>query len=120
MKFSFVTIHVRDFEKSLAFYHELLGLNLIRRSKTGDGELAFLGEEGVPNLELVYSPKNSGNTYTGFSIGIVVDSLEKGTELMEKNGHRLLRGPISPAPGTTFSYFAGPDDEEVQLVEFSS
>lgn len=116
MKFTFATLHITNMDKSIGFYNGLLGLEVLRRTKTNDGELAFLGVEGQPNLELVFSPRNVGDM-AGFSIGIEVESLEEATQMMEENGYPLKSGPISPAPGVTFSFFTGPDGEEIELIQ---
>lgn len=118
MRFDFVTVYVKDMERSLAFYRDVIGLEVLRRHPTADGELAFLGERGNVTLELIASPRNQENTYTGFSLGFAVDSLEEATALMEKNGFSLLRGPIAPAPGVQFSFFKGPDNEEIELIAY--
>lgn len=117
MQFAFVTLYVGDLEKSLAFYRDLLGLEQLRRQSTEDGELAFVGIGGQPTIELIQSTRFANNTFTGFSIGIQVDSLAAATELLVNAGHPLKRGPISPAPTVRFSFFAGPNGEEIQLIE---
>ncbi len=44
MKFCWVTINVKDMEKSLHFYQEIIGLNINRRMKpNSDMEIIFLG-----------------------------------------------------------------------------
>lgn len=118
MKFSFVTLFVKDMEKSLSFYRDFLGMKLQRRQPAKDGELAFLGNEGKPMIELVYSPGSPAENPKGFSIGFEVESLEKATLEMEKQGYKLLRGPVSPGPKVSFSFFAGPGSEEIQLIEY--
>lgn len=117
MIYSFVTLHIKDMEKSLAFYRDLLGLQIQSRHPTNDGELAFLGEEGKPMIELVYSPRNSKNTYKGFNLGFEVESLEESTDIFTRSGYKLLRGPVSPNESATFAIFSGPDGEEIELIE---
>ncbi|MDL2324300.1 VOC family protein [Ruminococcaceae bacterium OttesenSCG-928-A16] len=117
MRFSFITLYVKNMEKSLAFYQGLLGLKVQHQMAMGDSEFVFLGEDGQPTIELIASPSHQNNTYTGFSVGIAVNSLPKATALLQANGHKLLRGPISPTPQTSFSFFEGPDGEEIELIE---
>jgi lactoylglutathione lyase len=118
MKFSMVTIYVKNMEKSLSFYHELLGLDIVRRKPYNDGELAFLGIAGQPNIELIYAPDFAGQTsYSGFSVGIEVDSLEAATERMKQAGFPRIRGPVSPSPGVSFSFFHDPNGVEIELIE---
>jgi lactoylglutathione lyase len=95
----------------------LLGLKLVRRSPSGDGELAFLGEQGQPNIELVCHPGEAKQAYSGFTLGFRVESLKDGTAKMEQAGYPLVRGPISPGPAVSFSFFRDPDGIEIQLLE---
>jgi lactoylglutathione lyase len=111
------TVHVSDLEKSLGFYQGLLGLGLVRRSPSGNGELAFLGEAGQPNIELICHPGEAKPAYSGFTLGFRVDSLKDGTAKLVQAGYPLVRGPISPGPTVTFSFFHDPDGIEIQLVE---
>ncbi|MDR1630086.1 MAG: VOC family protein [Oscillospiraceae bacterium] len=120
MRFDFVTVYVKDMERSLAFYRDVIGLTVLRRHPAADGELAFLGESGNVTLELIASPRHAENTYNGFSLGFAVDSLSGATVMMEEKGFSLLRGPVSPAPGVRFGFFAGPDGEEIELIEYTS
>lgn len=117
MKFSFITLYVKDMEKSLACYRDTIGLAVLSRNATEDGELAFLGIEGEPNIELIMSPTFAQNSYKGFSVGFEVESLEASTAVMEAAGYARLRGPIMPHPGAVFSFFDGPNGEEIQLIE---
>lgn len=54
MKLSYLTIMVRDLEKSIQFYEALAGLNVVKRFNPGMGEIAFLadGKDGTM-LELI-------------------------------------------------------------------
>lgn len=54
MKLSYITIMVRDIEKSIIFYEELAGLQIVRRFNPGQGEIVFLANaEGETMLELI-------------------------------------------------------------------
>ena len=54
MKLSYITIMVRDLEKSIAFYENLAELQLLHRFNPGPGEIAFLANaEGETMLELI-------------------------------------------------------------------
>ena len=115
MTFGHITVPVKDLDKSLAFYQDLLGLELQRRSPAWDGrELAFLGIPGQPQIELI---SGESAIYSGFSIAFVVESLRESTEKMEKAGYPCIRGPLSPNPTVAFSFFHDPDGVEIQLLE---
>jgi lactoylglutathione lyase len=117
MIYMHTTVYVSDMEKSLSFYQGLLGLKLVRRSPSGNGELAFLGEAGQPNIELICHPGEEKPAHSGFTLGFRVESLKDGTAKLEQAGCPLVRGPVSPNPAVSFSYFHDPDGIEIQLVE---
>ena len=54
MKLNFITLMVRDIEKSVAFYQELAGLEVLNRLSLKAGEIVFLANRnGETMLELV-------------------------------------------------------------------
>ncbi|MFQ9924049.1 MAG: VOC family protein [Beduini sp.] len=54
MKLNYLTIMVRDIEKSVAFYQELAELKVIREMNPGAGKIVFLAnQEGQTMLELI-------------------------------------------------------------------
>jgi lactoylglutathione lyase len=114
MQFVHITLPVRDLEKSLSFYRDLLGLAIVRRAPGPNGPV-FLGEEGKPVVELIGGQESP--VFSGFSVGFAVDSLEEATQKMENAGYKKLRGPISPNPAVRFSFFPDPDGVEIQLLE---
>ncbi|MDL2237958.1 VOC family protein [Christensenellaceae bacterium OttesenSCG-928-K19] len=118
MKFSLATVFVNNMEASLHFYHGLLGLPIQAMRPAGNGELAMLGMEGQPQIELIFDPQQTQNTYAGFSLGIEVQSLEGATALLAKEGHPTIRGPICPMPGVRFSFVHDPNGITVQLIEY--
>ena len=117
MKFIHVILYVRDIEKSLSFYHDLLGLPIVRRSPGPDGPV-FLGDEGNPLIELIGGKQEP--VFSGFSLGFAVDSLDETSKKMEAAGYKKIRGPISPNPSISFSFFPDPDGAEIQLAEYKA
>lgn len=54
MKLYYITIMVRDLEKSLAFYEKIVGLKVIRQINVGMGKIAFLANsQGETMIELI-------------------------------------------------------------------
>ncbi len=54
MKLKFITLMVRDLEKSIAFYQNLTGLRVLKRMNPGMGDVAFLANtDGEAMLELI-------------------------------------------------------------------
>lgn len=118
MDFCWVTINVRDMEKSLIFYRDELGLELRRHMKAGPGtEIAFLGS-GPTQVELIRNDKNDDCAYgKDISIGFKVASLDNAVTALRSKGVALHSGPFSPNPTISFAYVLDPNGLKVQLVE---
>ena len=118
MKFCWVTINVRDLEKSLHFYQEIIGLDLNRRMKPNpDMEIIFLGS-GETQVELIYNKKADDITVgKDISLGFIVDSIERMSEILKKKNIPIHSGPFQPNPSIKFLYILDPNGIKIQLVE---
>lgn len=118
MKFCWVTINVKDMEKSLQFYQEVIGLNINRRIKPNpDMEIIFLGS-GETQIELIYN-KEANDVTIGkdISLGFVVDSIEQIAEILKKKNIPIHSGPFQPNPSIKFIYILDPNGVKIQFVE---
>lgn len=114
MKFSLATIYVKDMDRSIKFYTELLEIPLLgRRSMGPHGEMAFLGEEGNVNLELISTGQKV--EYKGFSIGFQTENMDKAIKMLSENGYEIEK-ELNPAPSIRLCFFKGPDGEEIELL----
>jgi lactoylglutathione lyase len=92
-------INVLDLEKSLAFYREALGLEVIRRKKAADEsfELAFIGKDSNAHLiELTWlrdrkTPYNLGDNE--WHIAFIAEDIKAAHELHEKMGCICYENP---------------------------
>lgn len=118
MNFCWVTLKVSNLDNSLKFYNEILGLPINSRHSGNGIELAMLGEESQPKIELIANA-NTGNINPGssISVGILVDSLKETVEFLKNKQIEVIRGPIIINPNTQFAFIHDPDGYEVQLVE---
>ena len=106
MTFTWTTIHVRDLDQSLAFYHDLLGLPIQERFGPPGHEIAMLGPEEGTRLELIGGgeiPQHPAPTLSlGFSpenMGQLLAALEGWVERLpgrgrEKEGRRQKLGRL--------------------------
>jgi lactoylglutathione lyase len=107
-----------NFEESLKFYSEIIGLPLERRFNTGDGnEIAFLGDmetkvEIISNKHFVQSEK-----IEGISLGFVTESIEDTMKLINEKGLQIDSGPFQPNPHIKFFYVRDPNGLKIQFVE---
>jgi lactoylglutathione lyase len=84
-RFLHTMIRVRDLERSIKFYPELLGMDELRRRDVPDGKctLAFVGYEGDPaEVELTY---NYGVEKYGTGSAFVEDPDGYKTKLIERH-----------------------------------
>jgi len=118
MKFCWVTINVKDMEKSLHFYQEIISLNISRRMKPSpDMEIIFLGS-GETQIELIYNKKVDDITMgKDICLGFVVDSIEQMSEILKKNNIPIHSGPFQPNPSVKFLYILDPNGVKIQFVE---
>lgn len=118
MKFCWVTLPVKDLEASLAFYHGVMGLPINSKHSGHGMEMAMLGEEDQPKIELIcMSDDQEKDLHSDISVGIAVVSIDSAMELLKKNQVAIVRGPVSPAPNIRFLFIHDPDGYTVQLVE---
>lgn len=109
-------LYVKDMEKSLAFYHDLLDLPVLRKQPIGEGkELVFLGTTEGGILELV--PTDTDTAYAGFVIGFEVEDLPAVKARLEDGGYPIKQ-ELNPNSSTTLCFFAGPNGEEVELIKY--
>ncbi len=118
-KIEHVGIQVRDLDRSLKFYTDVLGLTLRRRVRLNDTtELAFL-PLGDSEIELICK----STEYTFAKEGIVhhltfrVDDVAAALEHLRNNGVQLIHEQplFLENLGTRIAFFWGPDGEKLEL-----
>lgn len=124
MRILHTMLRVVDLKKSIAFYTNILEMNLIRQNDYPDGKftLAFLGygkesEETV--IELTHNWEtdsyNLGDAYG--HIAIEVDDVYKACESMKQSGGKIIRdaGPMN-AGTTIIAFIEDPDGYQIELI----
>ena len=118
MKLRWVTLHVSDMDKSVAFYRDLLGLKIDRQFGNEEHMITFFGEGDDAKVELIYQRgaaiENAGK---GVSMGFGVQNLDSVIEELKKHVTAPITGPISPNPGIRFYLVPDPDGYTIQLYE---
>lgn len=114
MKFSLVTLYTKDMEPSLKFYRDVIGMNVIREIDIPGGKIAFLGEQGNVQLEIIAGDQHE--TPAGFSIGFDVEDMDAEMQRLEALGVKKLSGPTPAGGNAVLSFFEGPGGETVELV----
>ena len=123
IKFLHSMIRVRDIEKSLRFYEEVLNMKLDHRKRLDDCWLYFLTDEGKTcQIELTYNDETPENGYdigSGFGhFAFSVSSLDDFTDKLCCLGYEYLYPPFDlNGKGTKIAFIQDPDGYEIELIE---
>jgi lactoylglutathione lyase len=99
MTINFVTIRVADIERSVMFYHKVLGMQISRRFSPRPGmEIAFMGGSGV-QVEFVHDELAPAYSGSGISLGFYVGDIEKTAALLRENQVEIISGPLTMKNG---------------------
>jgi lactoylglutathione lyase len=118
-------IRVFDLDRSIRFYTELLGMELLRREEFPDGKftLAFVGYGPEANNAVVELTHNWDQTApyeigTGFGhLALGVQDIYAVCAELEKQGARIPRKPGPMKHGTThIAFIEDPDGYKVELI----
>lgn len=123
MKLLHTMIRVKDIEKSLKFYTELLDMNLAKKMRLEDCTLYFLSDkEGYTQIELTHNdeiPENGYEIGTGFGhFAFEVESMEEFTKKLNSFGLEYLYEPFKlPNHNINIAFIKDPDGYEIELIE---
>ena len=122
MKFLHTMIRVKDIEKSLDFYGNVLGLKQVRTKRLEDCMLYFLEDENGAQIELTFNDETPENGYSQGSafghLAFAVDSFEEFSDRLEKFGYIYLYEPFDlDGKGSIIAFVNDPDGNEVELVQ---
>ncbi|MCB5184927.1 lactoylglutathione lyase [Methylobacillus gramineus] len=125
MRILHTMLRVGDMERSIAFYTEVLGMQLLRRHEYPDGKftLAFIGygsEQDTAVIELTYNwgteTYDKGNAYG--HIAIEVDDAYAACEQVKKAGGKVVREAGPMMHGTTvIAFVEDPDGYKVEFIQ---
>ena len=121
-------LRVKDLDKSLHFYTELLGMKLLRKRDypTGKFTLAFVGygdETDSTVIELTHNwdqaePYNLGSAFGHLAIG--VPDVYQACERLAAAGVKVPRpaGPMAHG-GSVIAFIEDPDSYRIELIQRS-
>ncbi len=124
MRILHMMIRIRDLDRSVDFYTNVLGMKLIRQHDYPDGKftLAFLGYGDEKENTLIELTYNWGveryDMGTGFGhIAVEVDDVFAASEEIKRRGGKVVRdaGPMN-AGTTVVAFVSDPDGYLIELV----
>ena len=125
MRILHTMLRVKDLEKSLQFYCDVLGMKLLRQKDYPSGEftLAFVGygdESETAVIELNHNlgvdNYDLGNAYGHVAIG--VDDIYGTCELIKARGGKVTREPGPMKHGSTvIAFVEDPNGYKVELIQ---
>ncbi len=125
MRLLHTMLRVGDLARSIKFYTEVLGMDLLRQKEYPEGKftLAFLGygdEKHHTALELTYNwDTDHYDPGNGFGhLAIEVEDVYQAAEKIRTAGGRIIRepGPMN-AGSTLLAFVADPDGYEIELLQ---
>ncbi len=117
-------IQVRDMERSISFYRDVLGMELRHRSKVPEtsGEIADMKSSGSEQiLELNWYPDGSSHFQGPYRNGDELDHLAFGCDDVKEAYRELLAKGVKPGlppfleDGTWLAYVVDPDGIWIEL-----
>lgn len=114
-------MRVSDMDQTIAFYTDVLGLEVLQRKTSPRGShLAFLR---VPNsdelIELCSFPPSGPVRVQEDLVHLAfqVENLDDTIATLNKKGIRVTDGPTNTSSGSRFIFIDAPDGYEVELIE---
>ena len=125
-RFAHTMMRVRDLDKSLAFYTDILGMKVLRQKEYPGGKFTntFVGygpEDSSPVLELTYNwdqaePYDMGNGWG--HIALEVPDVYATCSALEQAGAKITRAPGPMKHGTrVIAFVEDPDGYKIELLE---
>ena len=125
MRLLHMMLRVGELDRSIRFYTEVLGMNLLRRKDYPSGRftLAFVGyglESAETVLELTHnwdiSSYEIGAGYGHIALG--VEDISATCEMIRAQGGKIVREPGPMKHGTTvIAFVEDPDGYKIELIQ---
>lgn len=114
-----ICLLVDNFEESLKFYKEVLGLEINSQDgkfadfKLGETSLAIFEKEDAVSM----FPKEHMSLGGSAVIGLQVESVKDFCEELESKNIKVFEGPKTTDWGQTVAYFKDPDRNIIEISE---
>lgn len=114
---------VADLEKTVSFYRDVLGLEEVRRHKSGRGsELVFFKAPHSEELIEICKYDGSGPVVVGpdlTHLAFEVEDLNAFAKHAESLGYPLSDGPHQSTSGSVIAFIDAPEGYEIEIIQHS-
>jgi lactoylglutathione lyase len=112
---------VSDLEKTVAFYRDVLGLELTRRHTSPRGsQLVFFKAPGSEEEIEICKYDGSGEVKVGHDIthlAFEVEDLDAFAKEAAAKGYPLSDGPTPTSSGSVIAFIDAPEGYEIELIQ---
>ncbi len=123
MKFLHAMIRVSNLEKSLQFYKNVLGFDVVKKLRLEDSTLYYIGnkESGDFQIELTDNDEKTENYENGNAFGhfaFAANDLKEVEEEMKKLNIEWLYEPfVLDEINSKIAFLKDPDGNEIELIQ---
>jgi catechol 2,3-dioxygenase-like lactoylglutathione lyase family enzyme len=116
-KIDHIAVHCSDLERSVDFYRDTFGFELINRHERPGGGIGYL-QLGGTVLELT---QKTEETYAGYHFAIWADDMDAAVSHLAKKGVTAISEPrptnakLPDEGDTRRAVYAGPDGEMIEV-----
>ena len=112
---------VEDMEKTVSFYKDVLGLQVVSRHTSGRGsQLVFFKASGSEELIEICKFDGSGPVKVGpdlTHLAFEVDNIEAFARHAAGKGYPLSDGPHRSSSGSVIAFIDAPEGYEIELIQ---
>ncbi|TCZ70946.1 VOC family protein [Paenibacillus albiflavus] len=119
MRMHHIGIDSSDLARSLAFYQDIIGFDLVERMELMGEELVFL-QLGSTRLELIVTKEGHIRANSHIHLAFEVDSLFQIMEQLVRKDIKILEGPQTLENGWRNLFVQGPDGEWIEFIELEN
>ena len=114
-------MRVSDMDRTIAFYHDILGLDVLERKVSPRGShLAFLAVPNSQELIELCSFPSSGPVFVQEDLVHLAFEVENLDEVMNELSAKnipVTDGPTLTSSGSRFIFIDAPDGYEIELIQ---
>lgn len=112
---------VTDLEKTISFYRDVLGLEIVRQSKSPRGsELVFFKAPGSEEEIEICKYDASGPVQIGSDVthlAFEVEDMDAFARHSAALGYSLSDGPTKTSSGSVIAFIDAPEGYEIELIQ---